>query len=160
MAAIVLIVNKQTSHYGPGPMFTKLFLRGSGSRSDETTKWITWSKPEKWCSRNLFESESIDPTKWINLVPIVIDISCPTMHYGKFVCLLSTKWLSMFSLKQRIGQCHRLQDKHQSMRMSVGQPVMSDKFRRWPTKNPFSSVTMSDEIFQRKIQIIGLFCYG
>ena len=42
----------------------------------------------------------------------------------------------------------------QSMRMSVGQPVMSDKFRRWPTKNPFSSVTMSDEIFQRKIQII------
>jgi len=51
---------------------------------------------------------SPDPTKWINFIPLVIDISCPTMHYGKFVCLLSTKWLPIVSLKQHNGQYHRL----------------------------------------------------
>jgi len=61
---------------------------------------------------NLFEFGSIDPTKWINLIPLVIDISCPTMHYGTFVGLISTKWLPFFSHKQHIGQYHRLQDKH------------------------------------------------
>ena len=75
------------------PRVHKTVLRGSGSRSAETTKGNTWYKPEKWCSRHLFESGSIDPTKWINLIPLVIDISCLTMHYGKFVCLLSTQWL-------------------------------------------------------------------
>ena len=89
-----------------------IVLRGSGSMSAETTKWSTWSKPEKWCSRNLFESGSIDLTNWINWIPLVIDISCPTMHYGKFVCFLSTKWLPSVSFKQDIGQCHRLQYKH------------------------------------------------
>jgi len=93
-------------------LFKKKLLRGSGSRSADTTKRITWSKPEKWCSLNSFESGSIDPTKWIILITLVIDISCSTMHYGKFVCLLSTKWLPIFQLKQHIGQYHWLQDKH------------------------------------------------
>jgi len=38
----------QTTLFTTRPHVHTTFLRGSGSRSAETSKWLTWSKPKKW----------------------------------------------------------------------------------------------------------------
>jgi len=80
-------------------------LNGSLDLNRKSVVRETYLSPDQWIPLN----GSIWPR-------LAIATSCHTMHCGKFVCLLSTKCLPLFSLKQHIGQYkykyHRLQDKH------------------------------------------------